>query len=300
MSKYVILTDSSSDFDAELREKYDVHYVPNRFSIDGKEYNDDTDWKTVSLDVFYDYLKTGNRIITSQISAVACTEMFEKFLSEGYDILSLSCPEVLSSTVNVCRATRDKLQEKYPERKIICIDTTISSGGLTLLCVKAAEMRNEGKTIEETAAWVEENKKFIHQEGSVESLTYLKRAGRISAASAFFGGLLHIKPMIISDIHGYNVAIEKVKGRKTSILRAAERFAEAYRPEVCPYVFIHHTVCEADALFLKEEILKRVDIKEEYFHIGNVNGVMGASVGPGMIGVFFYGTEITYDSKVKE
>ena len=297
MGKFVILTDSSSDLDAALREKYDLHYIPNRFFYQDKEYNDDIDWQGISLAEFYDYMRNGNRVITSQISATACMETFEKYLKEGYDILSLSCPAVLSSTVNVCYNTRDKLQPKYPDRKIICIDTTISSGGLTLLCIRAAELRAEGKTLEETAAWVEENKRFIHQEGSLESLTYLRRAGRVSAVGAFFGGMLNIKPMIISDIHGYNVAIEKVKGRQTSLNRTIERMAESFRPEICPYVFVHHTVCEEEALFIKAEILKRFPIREEDIHVGNVNAVMGASVGPGMIGVYFYGTEITYDSK---
>lgn len=298
MNKYVIITDSSSDLDKALREKYDLHYIPNRFNYEGKEYNDDTDWETFPIDTFYDYLRSGNRITTSQISAVACVETFEKYLDQGFDVLAITTPAVLSATANVFVNTCEKLKEKYPDRKMIAIDAKVSSGGLALLCVRAAELRNEGKTIDEVAAWVEENKKFIHQEGSVESLTYLKRAGRISAASAFFGGLLNIKPMIISDVHGYNVAVEKVKGRKTSLLRTVEKLAQNIRPDICPYIFIHHTVCEEDALFLKEEILKRVNVKEENIHIGNVNAVMGASVGPGMFGVYFYGCEVTYDSKV--
>ena len=298
MSKYVIITDSSSDLDEKLREKYDLHYVPNRFNYEGKEYNDDTDWKTFPIDQFYDYMRAGNRITTSQISSLACMETIEKYASEGYDVLAISTPAVLSSTANVFVNTCEKLKEKYPERKLIAIDAKISSGGLALLCIRAAELRAEGKTIDEVAAWVEENKKFIHQEGSVDSLAYLKRAGRISAASAFFGGLLNIKPMIISDVHGYNVAVEKVKGRKTSLLRTVEKLVQDIRPEICPYIFIHHTVCEEDALFLKEEILKQVNVKEENIHIGNVNAVMGASVGPGMFGVYFYGDEVTYDSKV--
>jgi DegV family protein with EDD domain len=299
MAKFVILTDSSSDFDAALRAKYDVHYIPNRFYYEGKEYIDDTDWQTMPLNEFYDYMRAGNRITTSQISAITTEEVFEKWLQEGYDILSLNCPAVLSSTPNVCANVASKLQEKYPDRKMICIDTTISSGGLTLLCIRASELRAEGKSLEEVAQWVHDNKRFVHQEGSVESLTYLKRAGRVSAASAFFGGLLQIKPMIISDIHGYNVAVEKVKGRKASLLRALERMEERFRPELCPYVCIHHTVCEEDALFMKSEILKRFPIKEEDIHLGNVNSVMGASVGPGMVGLWFFGTEITYDSKAQ-
>ena len=297
MNKYVIITDSSSDLDAALREKHDLQYIPNRFYYEGAEYNDDTDWHTFPIDKFYDYLRAGNRIMTSQISSLACMETIEKYASDGYDVLAISTPAVLSSTANVFANTCEKLKEKYPDRKLIAIDAKVSSGGLALLCVRAAQLRAEGKTIDEVAAWVEENKKFIHQEGSVDSLAYLKRAGRISAASAFFGGLLNIKPMIISDIHGYNVAMEKVKGRKTSMLRTLERMQQNARLDVCPYVFIHHTVCQEDALFLKEEIIKRFNVKEENIHIGNVNAVMGASVGPGMFGVYFYGTEVTYDSK---
>ena len=299
MNKFVIITDSSSDFDVALREKYDVHYIPNRFYYKGEEYKDDTDWKTLSLEEFYGYMREGNRITTSQISKLACAEMFEKFLKEGYDVLCLSCPAALSSTANVCANTRDKMQEKYPDRKIITIDAKISSGGLTLLCIRASELRAEGKTIDEVAAWVEENKLFIHQVGSVESLAYLKRAGRVSAVGAFFGGILNIKPIIVSDIHGCNVAVEKVKGRKASIARSLEYMAEHFKPEICPYVFIHHTVCEGEALALKDEILKRFPIKESDIHIGNVNAVMGASVGPGMFGIFFYGDEVTLDSKAK-
>ena len=299
MNKFVIISDSSSDLDAALREKYDLYYIPNRFSYKGEDYVDDTDWKTLSLNEYYDYLREGNRIITSQISKVACEETFEGFLRDGYDILSISCPAVLSSTANVCANVRDKLQRKYPERKIVCIDAKISSGGLALLCVKASELRSEGKTLDEVAAWIEENKLCIHQVGSVESLTYLKRAGRVSAVGAFFGGILNIKPIIISDVHGYNVAIEKVKGRKASIERSLEYMQEHFQPEICPYVFIHHTACETDALLLKEEVLKRFKISESDIHIGNVNGVMGASVGPGMFGLFYYGTRVTFDSKAK-
>ena len=276
-----------------------MHYIPNRFYYKGDEYKDDTDWNTLSLEDFYGYMREGNRITTSQISRLTCQETFERFLNEGYDILSISCPAVLSSTSNVCANTRDKLQEKYPDRKIICIDAKISSGGLTLLCVKAAELRAEGKSLEETAAWVEENKLFIHQVGSVENLTYLKHAGRVSAVGALFGGILNIKPIIISDVNGCNVAIEKVKGRKASIARSLEYMEENFKPEICPYVFIHHTVCESEALLLKDEILKRFPIKESDIHLGNVNAVMGASVGPGMFGIFFYGTKVTFDSKAK-
>ncbi|MBQ2769497.1 MAG: DegV family protein [Clostridia bacterium] len=297
MAKYVIITDSSSDLTAENREKYNVEYIPNRFYYKDKEYDADLDWKSVPMDEFFDYLRAGNRILTSQISSLACKETFEKWLKAGYDVLSISCPGVLSATAKVFFHTRDELQPQYPDRKIISIDATVSSGGLRMLCIKAAMLRQEGKTIDEVAAWVEENKKRVHQEGSVDNLSYLKRAGRISAVSAFFGGLLHIKPMIISDVHGYNVAVEKVKGRKASIERTVERVIERYKPTDYPDIFVQHTACEEDAKTLKSMLQERLGLSEEKIHIGPVNTVMAASVGPGMFGVYFFGEEVTYDSK---
>ena len=263
-----------------------------------EEHNDDTDWQEVPMKDFYDYLRAGNRIMTSQISAVKCQETFEKFLQEGYDILSLSCPEVLSSTVNVCRNTAAKLLEKYPERKIICIDTTISGGGLTLLCVQAAKLRAAGKTLEETAQWVEDNKKYIHQEGSVQDLAYLKRAGRISASKALLGALFNVKPMVISDVHGYNVSVEKVKGRQNSLIRTVERVAEKYVPREDIDIYISQAYCEEEAMELRKSLAEKLNVSEDRIHICALNAVMSASVGPGMIGVFFYGIENTYDSKV--
>ena len=299
MRKFVIITDSSSDLSKPYREKYDLVCMPTRFYIDGKEYPAEPDWLSVDIKYFYDYLRAGNRITTSQISNSVCMETFEKYLKEGYDILTISCTAALSSTVNVCYHTRDELAPKYPEAKIICIDSTLSSAGLGMLCIMASNLRAEGKTIEEVAEWVQTNKKFVNQEGSVDNLKYLKQAGRVSAASAFFGGLLNIKPLIISDIHGYNVAIEKVKGRKASIDRTVERILENYTGEQFKDVFIHNTDCYEDAMEIKRQLMEKLNLADENIHIGNINAAIGASVGPGMFGVYFFGKEVTYDSKAK-
>lgn len=297
MSSFQIISDSSCDLVKEIREKYDIDCISNRFFYKGEECDGNPDWTAVSIKDFYDYMREGNRITTSQISVSDCTEAFEKALKQGKDVLSLSCPGVLSSTVRVCYHVRDTLQEKYPDRKIICIDTAISSAGLGILCLKAAEFRDQGKGVEEVAEWIEKNKNFINQEGTVDKLSYLKQAGRISATSAFFGNMFNIKPLIISDVHGYNVAIEKVKGRKASLDRTAERVKENYTGEFYKDIFIHHTDCEQTALELKQALVDIMDLEEENIHIGNINAVIGASVGPGMIGVYFCGKEVVFDSK---
>ena len=196
-------------------------------------------------------------------------------------------------------ANIDRFMTKYPEAKIICIDAYTCCFGLGMICIKASEMRSEGKSIEETAKWVEDHRAMFHQEGSVDKLEYLKRAGRVSAASAFFGGLLNIKPIIICDVKGRNTAVEKVKGRRNSLNRIVERFKERYVGGVCKQIYISHADCLEDAELLKSMVQEVVQGQDVEIKIGYVVSPIGASVGPGMIGLYFYGQEITYDAEKK-
>ena len=295
MKKFVIVTDSGSDLSEELRVKYNIEYVPMHYLLDGKDNESHLDWRALSPKDFYDVLRGGTRIFTAAINITAYTEAFEGFLQQGYDILSISTPAVLSTSVNSSYAARDALLEKYPDAKIICIDAKRASAGLAMQVVRAAQLRDEGKTIEEVAQWITDNRQFIHQEGSVDKLHWLKQAGRISFMSAFFGDLIGIKPLIIADVHGYNVAIDKVKGRKVSLEKVAERVARDYIPNDMG-IFITHADCLDDVMLLKEKIQSKIDIADDKFTFNYIGPVIGASVGPGMFGVYFYGEEITFDS----
>lgn len=292
MQKFVIITDSCSDLNEELRQQYDIHYVPMHFHCQGKQYDADLDWKEISAKDFYDLMRDGNRIMTAQVTAPQYTAKFEEFLKEGFDVLSISCSSALSGSVNASYVARDELAAKYPERKIICIDSLISCFGLGMLCMRASELRAEGKTIEETAAWIEENKLNVHQEATVERLAYLKQAGRVTAASAFFGTLLSIKPIIISDEAGQNAAVEKVKGRKTSLERIVERTAEAYQTVPYQKIYIGHADAPADAQILKEKLQEKLQEKCVEIGIGYIGPIVGASVGPGTVGIYFYGDKV--------
>ena len=299
MKKFVIVTDSCSDLDKDLRELYDVDYLPMHFTGGGKDYVASLDWEEISATEFYQKMREGTRFITSQVNAASYMERFEKYIQDGYDILSVSCSSALSSSVIASYHVRDELLKKYPDSKIICVDSLNSCYGLGLLCIRASELRAEGKTIEETAAWIEANRKKINQECTVEKLGYLKQAGRVSAASAFFGGLLNVKPIIVSDVNGQNAAEEKVKGRKVSIARLAERFREEY--EDLPYQRIHiaHADCLAEAEELKSAISAIVPDKAKDIRIGYVGPIVGASAGPGTLAVYFYGKEVTFDASKK-
>lgn len=300
MKNYVIVTDSCSDLGKDLREQYGIEYIPMTFSYDGKEMVADLDWKGISLREFYDLMRAGKRVITSQINAATYKQAFEQYVKEGYDVLSITCSSALSASIKASQLARDELCKEYPDAKIICVDSLNACAGLGMLCIRASELRAEGKTIEEVAAWVEENKKYVNQEATVDKLSYLKQAGRVSAASAFFGGLLNVKPIIISDAIGQNVAVEKVKGRGVALHRVVERIAEEYDPTMCPFITILHADCEADALKVKMDLIATMGIAEEYIRMGYIGPIIGATVGPGTIGVYCIGKEVAYAAKAKE
>ena len=297
MKKYAIITDSCSDLSKEAREKYNIDYVPMHFSYDGKDVVASLDFEEISVTDFYNMMRNGTRFLTSQVSAIDYKEKFEKYINEGYDILSISCSSALSASVKASYTVRDELLAKYPESKIICIDSLNSCSGLALLCKKAATLRDEGKTIEEVANWILENKKKVNQEATVEKLTYLKQAGRISSASAFFGGILNVKPIIVSDVNGQNASIEKLKGKKVAYDRIVERAVSEYDANVCKDVIIAHADNIEGANELKELLLAKLPEVEENLSIEYIGPIVGASVGPGTVAIYCMGKEVTFDSK---
>lgn len=300
MKKFVILTDSCSELPLDLRNEYDVDYVPMHFSCEDKDYIADLDYKEISVRDFYNLMRDGKRVITAQANTAQYLEVFERYINEGFDILSISCSSALSASVKASYAARDELLAKYPEAKIICIDSLVSSIGEGLLTIKASMLRSEGKSIDEVAEWVENNKLRFNQNGCPDKLTYLKQAGRVSAASAFFGGLLNIKPIIISDVKGRNVAVEKIKGKKAALNRVAELIAEEYEDSDIP-LGIAHADCEEEmkelrTLMLDKLSAKGVDVSKVKVVITYVGPIVGASVGPGTLVAYCFGKEVTYDA----
>ena len=292
MRKFVIISDTGCDLDKSLREQYDVEYLPIHFSSDGQEYEADLDWNSMPAKEFYDRMRNGTRFVTSQINVETYKEAYRNYVKSGYDVLSISSSSALSATIKSSQAAAEEVMREFPEGKIICVDSLRGCHALGILVIRASELRAEGKTIEETADWLNENKLRSNMIGSVESLVYLKRAGRVSATSAFFGGLLNIKPIVIADAKGRNFAFEKVKGRKKSLERIAQLCKEAYVDDEHQHFFISHADCIEDAEALKQEVFKALG-KEIDIHIGIVGSCVGSAVGPGMIGVYFLGKEVT-------
>ena len=299
MKKFVIVSDSCCDLPENIRKEFDVEYIPMRIHFNEKEYPADLDWKDISFYDFYNLMREGVRIKTSQINSNEYFETFEKYILDGCDVLSISCASSLSSSYNGSLVARDELLKKYPDAKIVCIDSRNACFGLGTIVLTASKLRAEGKTIEEVQDFIETHKQEVNQLCTVESLTYLKRAGRVSAMSAVFGGLLQVKPIIISDINGLNHAIEKVKGRKNSINRLIEMFKETYN-ENAPYqkITVVHADVEEDAKMIKELLIPCVKEGTE-IAIEKIGPIIGASTGPGTVAIYCYGKEVTVDGSKK-
>ena len=287
MEDFVILTDSCSDLDAALRSEFGVEYLPMRVLYEDKDLPADLDWGAIGFKEFYDLMRANIRVRTSQVNTPDYVEAFEKYVAAGKGVLSLSCSSALSSSYRGSLVARDEVLKKHPDAQIFCIDSRISSFGLGMLCILASRLRAEGKPLADVAAYIEENKQSVHQYGTVEDLVYLKRAGRVSAASAVFGGLLQVKPIIISNEKGDNVAVEKVKGRKNSFVRIADLVKEDYTASPCEEIFLGHADCEEDAARMQALLAER--LPGVTVRVGKIGPIIGASCGPGMLAVYCCG-----------
>ncbi len=296
MRDYIVLTDSGCDLDSEIRTRYGLECVNMHFMYGDKDYECDLDWKEMSAQEFYSIIRNGTRIITSQVPRSEYERFFISAIESGKDVLYIGCSSMISSGVKSAFVVRDEVLAKYPDAKIICIDTLRTSMGQGLLAISACENKANGMNIEENAKWIEDHKQTVNMEGTVENLVYLKRAGRVSAASAFFGGLMNIKPIIISDAKGQNFAVEKTRGRKASLDRLIERTVEHYEDVPHQHVFLCHADCLEEAEQFKKDFITKLG-KEVPVTISWVGPGVGASVGPGMMAIFVYGKEVTVNKE---
>lgn len=288
---YAIVSDSTCDLSNEIRAKYDIDYVYMNYVIDEKEYPAMLDWQYHSPKEFYDLMRKGTRITTTQVPREVFLNKFTSYLKEGKDVIYISCSSALSGSYNLATLIAKELSEEFPQNKVYCIDSLISSFGQGGLAIMASQMRADGKTAEEVASFLSDNRLRMNQAGTVESLEYLRRAGRVKASKAFFGNLFGVKPIIISDVVGQNYAFKKAKGALNAKLAIAEHLAEAVENPEDQILYISHADNEEAALQLEAIIRERIPFAGS--HIGYIAPIVGSCVGPGTIIAFCYGKEVT-------
>ena len=224
---------------------------------------------------------------TAAINVDTFIDLFEKELEKGNDVLYIGFSSGLSSTYNAARMAGEQLKEKYPDRKIITIDSLAASAGEGLLIYLTVQKKNEGASIEEAAEYAKSLIPHICHWFTVDDLVYLKRGGRVSATAAFFGNALGIKPVMHVDDEGHLVPVSKVRGRRTSISTMADMYTSLAENASDGCVFISHGDCISDAELLAKMLKDRhgVDVKI----ITSVGTVIGAHSGPGTLALFFVG-----------
>lgn len=291
MRKFVMVVDSTADLPLELRTKFDIKYCQMNINYEGKEYKASLDWEEYSPKELYDWMRSGKVIKTTQVPFQTFYEVFKGLLEKELDFIYLSCSSALSGSINTAISVVNELKEEFPDAKMYCVDSLISSLGQGFMAIDASQKRDNGASIEEVVAWLEENKLTYNQIATVASLDYLKRAGRVKTSKAFFGNLFNVKPLIISDVVGQNYAFKKARGRAASLKELVKYVKENIVNPEAQVVGISHADAFEEALMIKREIEKEINVKGVY--ISYIGPIVGSSVGPGTIGVYFVGPKVT-------
>lgn len=296
MADFVIIPDSASDFTKDLRERFDVPVCVKAqiYFPDGHAEDSDVDWEKYTPKQYYESMTDKTTLYkTSTPRSGLLMETCEKFLSEGKDIITVSLSRALSGTNQLCEMIKKDLMEKYPERKIICIDTNGYSVAIALLITMASELKKNGATIEEVAQFMEDNKYRIHQMGTMDDLYFLVKTGRITNFKAFFGSLMGINPVADFNRNGLSQVLHKFKGKKDAFNATIEYIKGTIENSNDQIIFVGHTNREAAANVLAQKIKDEIQPKEVI--IKDIGMSCGANIGPGLCAAYYFGRELSED-----
>lgn len=288
MNRFKLVTDTSADLPRDYLEQNDITVLSLAYIIDGETYG----WENPMDDhEFYSKMRKGSMPTTSQVNMGDATELFEELIKEYDEILCVSFSSGLSGTYNSVAVAAQNVCEAHPQKKIRVVDTKAASLGQGLMVDYALKMRNEGKSLDETADFLEQNYNHFVHVFTVDDLNHLYRGGRVSRATAFVGTLANIKPILHVDDQGHLINIGKVRGRKKSLIELVNLMEKKIGDHVKDNqrIFISHGDSAEDAQFVAEEVKKRFGI--DSFLINYVGPTIGAHSGPGTIALFFYGDE---------
>ncbi len=295
MKDFVILADLTCDLSKELRKDFAVSdYIKGHITIDGQEMLTQLNWDLISRDEFYQKLGDKKvKITTAPPNLEEYCEIFTKYVTEGYGILSMSISSKISGTYDFSCVAANRVREAHPEAEIYCFDSFRMSGAFGLLVAHAHRLKNEGKTMQEVVDWLEENKIRVHQMGPIDDLMYVARRGRITMGKAIMGSFAGVKPMGDCNADGYTTVLTKAKGIKKALditVKYVKKTADDIENQ---FVIISHSDRELYAKTLKEMIEKELNPKKVY--LSDVFSGCGANIGPGMIGIYYLGAPISED-----
>ena len=284
MSNYKIITDSGCDLPQQMLASLDVQTVPLIVNFRGNALEDSVD---EGIKDMYAGLRAGEAATTSAVNPDRWSQAMESVLAQGEDVLVITFSSGLSATSQSAFIAAEELKEKYPDRKILVVDSLSASLGQGLLVWYTCKKKEEGLSVEELAAWVEENRLHLCHWFTVDDLMYLKRGGRISAATAVVGTMLKIKPVLHMDDEGHLINMSKARGRIAAIDALAQKAVELGKDYDNSTMFICHGDCIEDAEYLATLVKETCGAKEVF--IGYTGAVIGSHSGPGTLALFFMG-----------
>ncbi len=290
MSNYMLTCCSTADMPKSFFEERNIPYVCFHYHLDGKEYPDDLG-VSIPFSTFYARIAAGAMPTTSQVNVGQYVAFFEPFLAAGKDILHVSLSSGISGSYNSACIARDELLRKYPERKIVAVDSLAASSGYGLLMDMAADVRDGGASLDELESWLLENRLRIHHWFFTTDLTHFKRGGRISAASAMAGTLLNICPLMNVSNDGHLVPRQKVRGKRHVIeesLHKMQQFADN-RANYSGKCFLSNSACMEDARALADLVESNFPKLAAPVLINSIGTVIGSHTGPGTVALFFVG-----------
>ena len=292
MADFILSCCSTADLSREHFEKRGISFICFHFELDGTPYMDDL-VKSIPFDEFYQRMTDGADTKTSQINVEEYCEYFEHFLQEGKDILHLTLSSGISGSVNSARIAQGMLREKYPERNIFIVDSLAASSGYGLLMDKLADLRDEGKSIDEVREWAEENKKKLQHWFFSTDLTFYVKGGRVSKTAGFIGNVMNICPLLNVNFEGKLIPRQKVRTKKKVIAEIVDRM-EQNAENGLDYdgkCYISNSACEEDAKAVAELVEARFPKLNGKVEINSIGTTIGSHTGPGTVALFFWGKE---------
>ena len=286
-ASYVIFTESTGDLTPALIEAADLRVLPMAFTLDGKEYRNYPDGREMSSHDYYEKLRTGSLCTTSQVTMLEFQQAFTPVLEAGQDILYLAFSSGLSGTYQSGCIAAEELKEKFPGRRIVCVDSLQASMGEGLFCYLVGKKRCQGADLDTAADYARQIAPQVCAWFTVDDLMFLKRGGRVSSAAAVAGTLLGIKPVLHVDEEGHLIPKEKVRGRRASLDALVKHFEATALDKTGGTVFISHGDCADDARYVIDK-LRALGVKE--IEMGDIGPVIGAHSGPGTVALFWLGS----------
>ena len=299
MSKFVIIPDPSSDINKELRERFNVpEIVTGTVLINDKIINYNGDWTEISSKEFWAMLKNKkNTINTGAPSPEIFKQSFEKYLKQGLDVLCITISSALSATNGFAIQAAKELMEKYPERKVLVIDSRRYAAAELLLVTYASKFQEEGLDIEQTYQKLEEIKNCLHQAGPMDDLMFLASRKRITNTKAFMGQLIGVNPIGEVDKDGLTKVLCKVKGSKKALATCLEYMKRTIVNPEEQIIIISHSDREEKAKLYKEMIEQELKVKE--IILTEVGMSCAPNIGPGLCAAYYVGKPIS-DNLVEE